>query len=98
MGGFPGAFKRRNQLTTNSTRIRKLPAPCNQLTDLARVPDGIASASIVPTIAAIRPLITPAAIIQKANPDQYPLPVTQWMISKTADVVSSPSGKLTSMG
>src|SRR5216683_1104457 len=96
--GLPGACKRIDQLTMNSARITRLPPPCHKPTDLARVPDGIANQSMVPTAAASSPPIKPAAIIQKAISDQYPLPVIKCTISKITDVINSPSGNSTSMG
>ena len=64
--GLPSVCKRIDQLTMNSARITRLPPPCQKPTDLARVPDGIANQSMVPTAAASSPPIKPAVIIQKA--------------------------------
>jgi hypothetical protein len=75
----------------------RLPTPWSAPIRFARVPDGIASQSTSPNGAATRPLITPAAIIQYAISDQYPLPMAKCKMSKMSAIARSPSGKTMSI-
>src|SRR5262249_49383076 len=72
--------------------------PCHAPIRLARVPAGIASQSMRPNGAAIKPLMMPAAIIQYAISDQYPCAVTRWMMSKITAIARSPNGNTMSIG
>src|SRR6185369_1788960 len=97
VGGCCTSPERSHRLIAKRARTTTLPPPWRPPIRFARVPDGIATQSMRPNGAASRPPTIPEAISAYATVAAYAAPDARWMMSKTTDVASSPSGKTTSI-